>query len=62
MELPRVAIWLGLGIVAYLLVMAWNEDYHQQPVADSQQPTEQVAPDSNGETASTKGETPDAGI
>jgi len=44
MELPRVAIWLGLGIVAYLLVMAWNEDYHQQPVADSQQPTEQSSP------------------
>lgn len=49
MDIPRVAIWLGLGIVAYLLVMAWNEDYHQQPVADSEPATE-VAPESTGST------------
>ena len=38
MDIPRVAIWLGLAIVTYLLILAWNEDYHQQP-----EPTEPVA-------------------
>ncbi|TDT44071.1 protein translocase subunit yidC [Halospina denitrificans] len=57
MDIPRVAIWLGLGIVAYLLVMAWNEDYGQQPVADREQPTE-MAPASNGDTADANGAEP----
>ena len=40
MDIPRVAIWIGLGIVAYLLVMAWNEDYHQKPIADEERASE----------------------
>ncbi|MFP3976761.1 MULTISPECIES: membrane protein insertase YidC [Marinobacter] len=37
MDIQRVVLFAGLAIVSYLMVLAWNEDYHQ-PV-----PTEQVA-------------------
>ncbi|MBW4935031.1 membrane protein insertase YidC [Marinobacter sp. F4206] len=37
MDIQRIVLFAGLAIVSYLMVLAWNEDYHQQP------PTEQVA-------------------
>ncbi|MBU2872918.1 membrane protein insertase YidC [Marinobacter salexigens] len=37
MDIQRIVLFAGLAIVSYLMVLAWNEDYHQ-PV-----PTEQVA-------------------
>ncbi len=37
MDIQRIVLFAGLAIVSYLMVLAWNEDYHQ-PVA-----TEQVA-------------------
>ncbi|WP_077529939.1 membrane protein insertase YidC [Vreelandella utahensis] len=48
MDIPRVAIWLGLAIVSYLLVMAWNEDYHQQPVSNEPVAAEEAAPTDSG--------------
>ncbi len=47
MDIQRIVLFAGLAIVSYLMVLAWNEDYHQQPA------TEQVAQTSNG--ASTSG-------
>ncbi|MCK0162715.1 membrane protein insertase YidC [Marinobacter sp. S6332] len=37
MDIQRIVLFAGLAIVSYLMVLAWNEDYHQ-PV-----PAEQVA-------------------
>lgn len=37
MDIQRIVLFAGLAIVSYLMVLAWNDDYHQ-PV-----PTEQVA-------------------
>ncbi len=37
MDIQRIVLFAGLAIVSYLMVLAWNEDYHQQPA------TEQVA-------------------
>lgn len=36
MDIRRGIIFVGLAIVSYMLVLAWNEDYGQQPVAASQ--------------------------
>ncbi|TVP55927.1 MAG: membrane protein insertase YidC [Halomonadaceae bacterium] len=36
MDIQRIAIWLGLAIVSYLMILAWNEDYHQRPDAPVQ--------------------------
>jgi YidC/Oxa1 family membrane protein insertase len=37
MDIKRIVLFAGLAIVSYLMVLAWNDDYHQ-PV-----PTEQIA-------------------
>ncbi|HEA53609.1 hypothetical protein LCGC14_0784730 [marine sediment metagenome] len=37
MDIQRIVLFAGLAVVSYLMVLAWNDDYHQ-PV-----PTEQVA-------------------
>jgi len=29
-SMPRVIIILGLAVISYMLVLAWNEDYHQR--------------------------------
>ncbi|MBD3658594.1 MULTISPECIES: membrane protein insertase YidC [Marinobacter] len=45
MDIQRIVLFAGLAIVSYLMVLAWNEDYHQpQPVA-------QVAQQANGNSA-----------
>lgn len=44
MDIQRIVLFAGLAIVSYMMVLAWNEDYHQ-PV-----PTEQVA--ESGQVAS----------
>ncbi|SFR48439.1 YidC/Oxa1 family membrane protein insertase [Marinobacter gudaonensis] len=31
MDIQRIVLFGGLAIVSYLMVLAWNEDYHQQP-------------------------------
>jgi YidC/Oxa1 family membrane protein insertase len=31
MDIQRIVLFAGLAIVSYLMVLAWNEDYHQQP-------------------------------
>ena len=40
MDIQRIVLFAGLAIVSYLMVLAWNEDYHQPPetaqVAESQ--------------------------
>ena len=41
MDIQRIVLFAGLAIVSYLMVLAWNEDYHQQPA------TEQVAQATN---------------
>ena len=58
MDIPRVAIWLGLAIVSYLLVMAWNEDYHQQPVSNEPVAAEEAAP---ADAATQSQQPPDSG-
>ena len=52
MDIPRVAIWFGLAVVAYLLVMAWNEDYHQQPVVENKSGSETALSKSDSEQIS----------
>ena len=44
MDIQRIVLFAGLAIVSYLMVLAWNEDYHQQPQ------TEQVAQSNTGTT------------
>ncbi|AHI28420.1 membrane protein insertase YidC [Marinobacter similis] len=44
MDIQRIVLFAGLAIVSYLMVLAWNEDYHQQPQ------TEQVAQTNTGST------------
>ncbi|MCG7200318.1 membrane protein insertase YidC [Marinobacter pelagius] len=51
MDIQRIVLFAGLAIVSYLMVLAWNEDYHQQPQATE---TAQVASPSN--TSSTSGD------
>jgi YidC/Oxa1 family membrane protein insertase len=31
MDIKRIVLFAGLAIVSYLMVLAWNDDYHQQP-------------------------------
>lgn len=43
MDIQRTILWIGLAIVSYMMVLAWNEDYHQtpsQPVAQTAQQSE----------------------
>lgn len=51
MDIPRVAIWLGLAIVSYLLVMAWNEDYHQQGPSNEPVAAEESGPATTGSSS-----------
>lgn len=44
MDIQRIVLFAGLAVVSYLMVLAWNDDYHQ-PV-----PTEQVAESENIQT------------
>ncbi|TBW56454.1 membrane protein insertase YidC [Marinobacter halodurans] len=47
MDIQRTILWVGLAIVSYMMVLAWNEDYHQtptEPVAQSQQATDTSSP------------------
>ena len=44
MDIQRFVLFAGLAIVSYLMVLAWNEDYHQAPVAAD---TAQVAESSS---------------
>ncbi|MGF2735938.1 membrane protein insertase YidC [Marinobacter sp. DUT-1] len=44
MDIQRIVLFAGLAIVSYLMVLAWNEDYHQQPQTTE---TAQVASPSN---------------
>ncbi|MBS3803655.1 MAG: membrane protein insertase YidC [Oleiphilaceae bacterium] len=43
MDIQRIALFAGLAIVSYLLILAWNEDYHQP---QTEQVMEQTAADS----------------
>ncbi|AOY89417.1 membrane protein insertase YidC [Marinobacter salinus] len=36
MDIQRIVLFAGLAIVSYLMVLAWNEDYHQQPQQTAQ--------------------------
>jgi len=60
MDIQRIAIWIGLAIVSYLMIQAWSEDYHQQPrtspqvaeeVAEDDTPTEFDVPDAREPSA-----------
>ncbi|HTN34442.1 MAG TPA: membrane protein insertase YidC [Marinobacter sp.] len=31
MDIQRIVLFAGLAVVSYLMVQAWNDDYHQQP-------------------------------
>ncbi|WP_148864727.1 membrane protein insertase YidC [Marinobacter fonticola] len=47
MDIQRTILWIGLAIVSYLMVLAWNEDYHQAP---QQQPVAQTAEQDGSDT------------
>jgi YidC/Oxa1 family membrane protein insertase len=40
MDIQRVLILLGLAVTSYMLILAWNEDYYQNPTPASSQPSE----------------------
>ena len=35
MDAQRGIIFIGLAIVSYMMVLAWNDDYGNQPVAST---------------------------
>ena len=46
MDIQRIVLFAGLAIVSYLMVLAWNEDYHQpqtEQVAEAQSPSDSSA-------------------
>lgn len=47
MDIQRIVLFTGLAVVSYLMVLAWNEDYHQPQTA---QVTEQRASAFNEES------------
>ena len=68
MDIKRIALYAGLAIVSYLMVLAWNEDYHQPPTAqvtsESSAPTLASAdgsgPVATGDTADEEFTTPES--
>ena len=40
MDIQRVLILLGLAVTSYMLILAWNEDYYQNPTPTSSQSLE----------------------
>jgi YidC/Oxa1 family membrane protein insertase len=39
MDIKRIVLFAGLAVVSYLMILAWNEDYHQSvPVAQTSKP------------------------
>lgn len=47
MDIKRIVLFAGLAVVSYLMVLAWNKDYHQPPqrtAADSAQIDTSSAP------------------
>ncbi|MCW9009489.1 membrane protein insertase YidC [Marinobacter sp.] len=49
MDIQRIVLFAGLAIVSYLMVLAWNEDYHQpqtEQVAEAQSPSDSSATNS----------------
>ncbi|GHD41780.1 protein translocase subunit yidC [Marinobacter persicus] len=70
MDIKRIVLFAGLAIVSYLMVLAWNEDYHQpatDQVAQSEvtgnsnsSPDEMMLPDGEG-TSGDEFSTPDSG-
>ncbi|WP_097459512.1 membrane protein insertase YidC [Mangrovitalea sediminis] len=51
MDIPRTLILIGLGVVAYLMVLAWNHDYHEA-TPDNSQVAMQSATSSQGSETS----------
>ncbi|WP_111498411.1 MULTISPECIES: membrane protein insertase YidC [Marinobacter] len=47
MDIQKTILWIGLAIVSYMMVLAWNEDYHQTP----ETPVAQSSQSQNGEQA-----------
>lgn len=44
MDFQRIFVLLGLAVTAYLLILAWNDDYHSSKIAVSDTPnTQQIA-------------------
>ena len=35
MDIQRVLMMLGLAVTSYMLILAWNEDYYQNPTTTS---------------------------
>ena len=59
MDIQRIVLFAGLAIVSYLMVLAWNEDYHQQPVAATemaQAPASNAGVSGNGDSMVLPGE------
>lgn len=58
MDIQRTILWIGLAIVSYLMVLAWNEDYHQAP---QQQPVAQTAEQDGSATTTPELSVPNTG-
>ncbi|MBC7184217.1 MAG: membrane protein insertase YidC, partial [Marinobacter sp.] len=51
MDIQRIVLFAGLAIVSYLMVLAWNEDYHQP-----QPETAQVSEAAPSQSANSSGD------
>ena len=70
MDIKRIVLFAGLAIVSYLMVLAWNEDYHQpatDQVAQSEttgnstaSADEMMLPEGNPDTTGDEFTTPDS--
>ncbi|MDA9679964.1 membrane protein insertase YidC [Gammaproteobacteria bacterium] len=67
MDTQRVLLMLGLAVTSYMLILAWNKDYYQNPVVTSSEsvnsvktspPNDMLPTISNAELASTPGIVP----
>ncbi|OEY66134.1 membrane protein insertase YidC [Marinobacter sp. X15-166B] len=60
MDIQRIVLFAGLAIVSYLMVLAWNEDYHQPqvtPVATQHSNASSAGFEQAGEQSSTARQT-----
>jgi len=69
-EVQRILLLIGLAVTAYLMVLAWNEDYHQSPVTPTVSEAPVIGPDDAGtrvdlprtDAPASGGDVPDASL
>jgi YidC/Oxa1 family membrane protein insertase len=53
MDIQRVLLMLGLAVTSYMLILAWNEDYYQNPVTTSSESVNSVDQSSSADILNT---------